>query len=77
MPRPVKGAEIIVDYLIKEEVRYLFGVSGHGNIGFLDEVSQAQDRIQTISVHHEPDPHHLVVVASPVATGHPVTCIPS
>jgi LPXTG-site transpeptidase (sortase) family protein len=24
-----------------------------------------------ISVHHEPDPHPLVVVASPVATGHP------
>jgi hypothetical protein len=33
-----KGAEIMVDYLIKEEVPYLVGVGGHGNIGFLDAV---------------------------------------
>lgn len=48
-----KGGEIIVDYLIKEEVPYLFGVSGHGNIGFLEAARTAADRIKTISVHHE------------------------
>src|SRR5688500_13604772 len=34
--RPVKGAEILVEYLIKEKVPYIFGVCGHGNVGFLD-----------------------------------------
>ena len=53
MARSYKGAEIMVDYLIKEEVPYLFGVGGHGNIGFLDAVRDAGDAIKTISVHHE------------------------
>jgi acetolactate synthase-1/2/3 large subunit len=48
-----KGAEIIVDYLIKEKVPYLFGVCGHGNIGLLDAAANAADQIKTISVHHE------------------------
>jgi len=49
----LKGAEIIIEYLIKEKVPYLFGVCGHGNIGLLDAAATAKDRIQTISVHHE------------------------
>jgi acetolactate synthase-1/2/3 large subunit len=52
-PKSMKGAEIIVEYLIKEKVPYLFGVCGHGNIGFLDAVASAGDRIKTVSVHHE------------------------
>ncbi len=48
-----KGAEIMIEYLIKEKVPYLFGVCGHGNIGFLDAACNAADRIKTISVHHE------------------------
>ncbi len=52
-PKSVKGAEIIVEYLIKEKVPYMFGVCGHGNIGFLDAVANARDRIKTVSVHHE------------------------
>ena len=48
-----KGAEIMVEYLIKEKVPYLFGVCGHGNIGFLDAACSPADRIRTISVHHE------------------------
>jgi acetolactate synthase-1/2/3 large subunit len=49
----LKGAEIIVDYLIAERVPYLFGLCGHGNLGFLDAVFDRQDRIRTVSVHHE------------------------
>jgi glyoxylate carboligase len=48
-----KGAEILIEYLIKEKVPYLFGVCGHGNIGFLDAAAEAAARIKTISVHHE------------------------
>lgn len=51
--KTMKGAEIMVEYLIKEKVPYLFGVCGHGNIGFLDAAAGAADRIKTISVHHE------------------------
>ena len=51
--KTLKGAEIIVEYLIKEKVPYLFGVCGHGNIGLLDAACSAADRIKTISVHHE------------------------
>lgn len=47
------GAEILVEQLIKEGVPYLFGVCGHGNVGFLDAAHSASDRIKTISVHHE------------------------
>src|SRR5258708_19927960 len=48
-----KGAEILVEYLIKEKVPYLFGVCGHGNIGFLDAAADAASPIKTISLHHE------------------------
>jgi len=53
MKRSYKGAEILVEYLIKEKVPYLFGVCGHGNVGFLDAACGASDRIKTISTHHE------------------------
>jgi acetolactate synthase-1/2/3 large subunit len=29
------GAEVIVEYLIKEGVPYIFGLCGHGDIGLL------------------------------------------
>ena len=51
--RSYKGAEIMVEYLIKEKVPYLFGVCGHGNVGFLDAAAAASKRIKTISTHHE------------------------
>ena len=49
----LKGAEVIVEYLIKEKVPYLFGLCGHGNVGFLDAAAAASGRIKTISTHHE------------------------
>lgn len=48
-----KGAEIIVEYLIKEHVPYLFGVCGHGILGFLDAAYDRRDRITTITAHDE------------------------
>ncbi|MBM3343657.1 MAG: thiamine pyrophosphate-binding protein [Betaproteobacteria bacterium] len=47
------GAAVITEYLIAEKVPYVFGVCGHGNIGFLDALHARQDQIKTISVHHE------------------------
>ncbi len=47
------GGQLIVDYLIREKVPYVFGLCGHGNIGFIDALYERSDDIDTISVHHE------------------------
>src|SRR2546428_5729088 len=47
------GGQVIVDYLVREKVPYVFGLCGHGNISFLDALYQRSDEIKTISVHHE------------------------
>ena len=36
-----------------EKVPYVFGLCGHGNIGFIDALHERQSDIKTISVHHE------------------------
>jgi acetolactate synthase-1/2/3 large subunit len=71
--RSLKGAEIMVEYMIKEKVPYLFGVCGHGNVGFLDAAAAASDRIKTISCHHEQSAGYMAdayykVKHEPVAT---------
>jgi acetolactate synthase I/II/III large subunit len=47
------GGQVIVDYLIREKVPYVFGLCGHGNIGFIDALHERADAIKTVSVHHE------------------------
>jgi acetolactate synthase I/II/III large subunit len=47
------GAQVIVDYLIRQKVPYAFGLCGHGNIGFIDALYERSSDIKTISVHHE------------------------
>jgi acetolactate synthase-1/2/3 large subunit len=49
----MKGAEIIVDHLIREGVPYVFGLCGHGILGFLDAVYDRRDELRVVSVHHE------------------------
>ncbi len=48
-----KGAEILVEYLVKERVPYAFGVCGHGILGFLDALYDRRDAIETITTHDE------------------------
>jgi acetolactate synthase-1/2/3 large subunit len=47
------GGQVIVDYLIRERVPYVFGLCGHGNIQLLDALYERSSDIKTISVHHE------------------------
>src|SRR5258708_9279984 len=47
------GGQVIVDYLVREKVPYVFGLCGHGNIGFLDALYERSDEIKTVSVHHQ------------------------
>ncbi len=48
-----RGADIVVDYLVKQRVPYLFGVCGHGIIGLLDAAYDRKDQISTITTHDE------------------------
>jgi len=49
----VKGAEVIVDFLVRKRVPYVFGLCGHGILGFLDAAYDRSQELKTISVHHE------------------------
>ena len=53
MSNMLNGGQVIVDYLIREKVPYVFGLCGHGNIEFIDALYERSDDIKTISVHHE------------------------
>ena len=58
MPK-VKGGELITDFLIHEKIPYVFGICGHGNVGILDALHQAQDRITLISPRHDQSAVHI------------------
>lgn len=67
------GGEVIVEYLIKEKVPYIFGLCGHGDIGLLDAVYDRTDKIKAITVRHEQAAGHMAdayfrVAHKPVAT---------
>lgn len=53
------GGAVIVDQLVRQAVPYAFGVCGHANIGLLDALYDARDRVRTISVHHEQAAGHM------------------
>ena len=46
----LNGGQVIIDYLIREKVPYVFGLCGHGNIGLIDAMHERADEIATISV---------------------------
>ena len=72
MPR-MKGAELITEYLIANDIPYVFGICGHGNVGMLDPLYAARDRITLVSPRHEQVAVHMAdayfrVRHKPVAT---------
>src|SRR5215813_4082954 len=72
MPR-LKGAELIAEYLIANRIPYVFGICGHGNVGMLDSLYAAKDRIRLVSPRHEQVAAHMAdayfrVRHEPVAT---------
>jgi acetolactate synthase I/II/III large subunit len=67
------GGELIVEYLVRERVPYVFGLCGHGNVGLLDALYDRPDAIKTISTRHEQTAGHMAdayfrVAHKPVAT---------
>src|SRR5579863_4874267 len=47
------GAACIADFLVQQQMPYVFGLCGHGILGLLDGLFDRQEEIKTISVHHE------------------------
>ena len=69
----MKGADLITEHLISNGIPYVFGICGHGNVGFLDALHQARDRIKLVSPRHEQVAAHMAdayfrVRHEPVAT---------
>ncbi len=69
----VTGGDIIVEYLAREKVPYVFGLCGHGNVGLLDALYDRTDAIKVISTRHEQTAGHMAdayfrVTHRPVAT---------
>lgn len=72
MPR-MKGADLITEYLVANKIPYVFGICGHGNVGLLDSLYYARDRITMVSPRHEQVAAHMAdayfrVRHEPVAT---------
>lgn len=69
----MKGSEIIAKYLVQQNVPYVFGICGHGNVGMLDALHDVRDKVQLVSPRHEQCAGHMAdayfrVRHAPVAT---------
>jgi acetolactate synthase-1/2/3 large subunit len=54
-----KGGDVIAEFLVREEIPYVFGICGHGNIGLLDSLREVQDRVKLVSPRHEQTAAHM------------------
>ena len=53
------GAQIVVEYLVRQGVRHVAGIPGHGSWAITDALLDRQDEIRTIQVMHEQSAVHL------------------
>ncbi|HVL52948.1 MAG TPA: thiamine pyrophosphate-binding protein [Vitreimonas sp.] len=53
------GAEIVVEYLVRQGVRHVAGIPGHGSWNLSDALLDRQDEIRTVQVMHEQSAVHL------------------
>jgi acetolactate synthase-1/2/3 large subunit len=44
----IRGCDLVVEYLIREKVPYMFGYAGHGAVGLLDGVYNRQDELKIV-----------------------------
>jgi acetolactate synthase-1/2/3 large subunit len=55
----MKGADVITEFLVDSKIPYVFGICGHGNVGMLDSLYAARDRIKMVSPRHEQVAAHM------------------
>ena len=53
------GGEMVAEYLIAEEVPYVFGIPGHGDMAAFDAFKDRDDRITVIAPRHEQAAAHM------------------
>ncbi len=54
-----KGGEIIAEFLVNEEIPYVFGICGHGNVGLLDCLYDVREEVKLVSPRHEQTAVHM------------------
>jgi acetolactate synthase-1/2/3 large subunit len=54
-----KGGDVIAEFLAEEEIPYVFGICGHGNVGLLDSLYTVRDRVKLVSPRHEQTAAHM------------------
>jgi acetolactate synthase-1/2/3 large subunit len=59
VPRRLSGAQIIVEYLVRQGVPYAVGIPGHGSWNLTDALLDRSDEIRTVQVMHEQSAVHL------------------
>jgi len=67
------GGDVIAEFLVNEEIPYVFGICGHGNVGLLDSLYRVSDQVKLVSPRHEQTAAHMAdgffrVAHKPVAT---------
>jgi len=55
------GGEIVTKYLIREGIKYVIGIPGHGNLPLVDAFFKDKDKIQLIQPKQEMSGVHLAV----------------
>lgn len=70
------GSEVIVDYLIKEGIPYVFGIPGHGCLGLTDALYTRREQIKVIQPKQEMAGVHMAVGYYRV-TGNPLAVFTS
>src|SRR4051794_2880596 len=55
----MKGADLITEHLVANKIPYVFGICGHGNVGMLDSLYAARDKIKLVSPRHEQVAAHM------------------
>jgi acetolactate synthase-1/2/3 large subunit len=58
-PRRLSGAQILVEYLVRQGVPFAAGIPGHGSWAVVDALLDRRDEIRTIQVMHEQSAVHL------------------
>jgi acetolactate synthase-1/2/3 large subunit len=53
------GGEIVVEYLVRENVPYAVGIPGHGCLGLVDALMKAKEKISVLQVRQEMSAVHL------------------
>ena len=74
--RRLTGAQILVEYLVRQGVRYAVGIPGHGCWNLTDVLLDHADRVRTIQVMHEQSAVHVADACFRV-TGRPLLAFTS